>query len=188
MRSLVRAILENACGFVWTAQGFGMLRLHMGETRLHVWDERLRVTGVSMIHDHLQWGLLSTIISGRMTNQRYRMLDELTRRVPATHHYATITAGKAPSSAAFRHEPYVCALRPKPAENYGPGQQYLQQPDEIHESIPSHGCVTLMIKRPTSTDQARVFWPIGTEWGSAQPRSATKDEIIAATCLALEGM
>jgi hypothetical protein len=76
-QALARAILEHAQDFTWTVQGMGFMRLHLaGHCWLHVWDSRLRVPGVSMIHDHLQWGLESTILSGSLVNRRYQVCEK----------------------------------------------------------------------------------------------------------------
>jgi hypothetical protein len=169
-------LLNHALDMPWTVQGFGLLRLHMGNHRLHLWDERLMVPGVSMIHDHAQWGLTSLVIKGSIINQRY----EASGRDPhPTHHYVHIVGGHGRDS--FQHEPRTVLLTPRHPELILTGMSYSQTPGEIHESKPEPGgTVTLMTKRPTDTDQAIVFWEIGSEWVSAQPRPATRDEVSAA--------
>lgn len=51
-----------------------------------------------------------------------------------------------------------------------------------------HGCdtVTVMKKDPTGDESARVFWPEGSEWVSAEPRRATAEEVRAITQHALQ--
>lgn len=179
LRSLVRTILTNAHAFQWSLQGMGMLRLHLpGDYRLHVWDRRYRTPNVSMIHDHLQWGLHSTIVAGEMTNCRYVMAADGEPYV-----FGTLKPGQ---GCFFKDGPNACYLKARRAITYGPGGEYEQQPEEIHQSDPLDGTVTLMHKRPTADESARVFWRAGEQWVSAEPRPATPDEVAAITGYALE--
>lgn len=175
---VVRFILENSHKFDWSLQGLGMLRLYLpGDARLHVWDWRFAFPGASPIHDHLQWGLTSTIVSGRITNYRYAE----GRGVP--FHWARFKAGY---HALQLHAPETMLLERGPAEIYLPGDSYSQAPNEIHESVPDEGTVTIMQKRPTPDGEtARIFWPVGTSWGSAEPRAATALEVKTITEFAL---
>jgi len=178
-QALARAILENAQDFRWTVQGMGFMRLHLaGHCRLHVWDKRLRVPGVSMIHDHLQWALNSTILSGELVNRIYhecpgpRPFDS----IPVVkYNWATIKPG---AGCFFKSGVQTTWLTRKmfPARLL-PGDTYRQKPDVIHETDAQDGTVTIIRKEPTEDDSARVFWPAGTEWGSAEPRPATPDEV-----------
>ncbi len=179
LRSLVRFILENAGKFSWSLQGFGMLRLHLpGETRLHVWDSRHAFANVSTIHDHLQWGLSSTIVSGRLVNHRF------TEGLGDPYMAVTLKPGE---NCHFKDAPSHTLLRRGVAEIYISGDTYAQEPNEIHESVPDIGTITLMRKYPTPDgDSARVFWPAGEKWGTAEPRPATTEEVTAITSHALQ--
>jgi hypothetical protein len=180
LRATTRFILTHAEELEWSLQGLGMLRLHMGNnTRMHVWDLRHAFPGASPIHDHLQWGLASTIVSGRMTNYRY--FED-----PAGDPYDWVTL-KAGYGCHFMGAVQRMRLRRGGGEIYLPGDSYSQRPNEIHWSVPDNGTVTVMRKEPTADgESARVFWPAGTEWGSAEPRRATLAEITAITSHALE--
>jgi hypothetical protein len=180
LRATVRFLLEHAEEMEWSLQGLGMLRLHMGDnTRLHVWDLRHAYPGASPIHDHLQWGLTSTIVSGRLVNYRY--FED-----PAGELYQHVVL-KAGYGCEFKGEPRPIRLRRGAGEIYLPGDGYRQRPDEIHWTVPDNGTVTVMRKEPTADgESARVFWPAGTEWGSAEPRRATREEITSITKHALE--
>lgn len=182
LRSLVAFILANSGQFKWSLQGLGMLRLHMGdETRLHVWDTRYAFPGASPIHDHLQWGLRSTVISGRITNQRYIERDD-----GRPYHFAVIKAGY---NYHFKTEPREIRLVETAPEIYTPGMSYSQAPSEIHQSMPDIGTVTIMRKSPTADgESARIFWPLGSEWGSAEPRAALPSEVSVITGNALSLM
>lgn len=173
-QALARAILENAQDFKWTVQGMGFMRLHLaGHCRLHVWDSRLRVPGVSMIHDHLQWALNSTILSGELVNRIYREGPDAASGVP--YDWATIKPG---AGCYFKSETQRTYLSPLLfPERMLPGDIYRQAPDVIHETDAQDGTVTIIRKEPTPDESARVFWPAGTAWGNAEPRPATPDEV-----------
>jgi hypothetical protein len=180
LRTMARHILEEAPAFKWSLQGLGMLRLHMGNnTRLHVWDLRHAFPGASAIHDHLQWGLHSTVLSGCIENQRY---SEDPSGEPFV--YQTFKAGY---GCFTKHEPRPIRLICSSGEVYLPGESYSQRPEEIHRTVPVNGTVTIMHKTPSADpDSARIFWPAGTEWGSAEPRAATISEVWQITQYALK--
>ncbi len=173
-QALARAILESAQAFKWTVQGMGFIRLHLpGNCRLHVWDARLRVPGVSMIHDHLQWALNSTILSGELVNRIY--VESQGDWGGDPYDWATIKPG---AGCYFKSEPARTYLSPMISpERLLAGDRYRQAPDVIHETQAADGTVTIIRKEPTPDDSARVFWPSGTTWGSAEPRPATSDEV-----------
>ncbi len=183
-RLFAKKILEQAEHYEWSLQGLGMLRLYLDDnTRLHVWDRRFAFPGASPIHDHLQWALNSTIISGSMVNVRYTERTDCVRPNQMTHMVGTLKAGY---GCYFKDEPKPTRLVQQEPEFYSPGDSYWQRATEIHESKPEDGTVTLMRKTPTEDkESARVFWPISTEWGSAEPRRATIHEVIAITGYAL---
>jgi hypothetical protein len=179
LQAAARFILINGEKFAWSLQGMGMLRVHMGNARLHVWDQNYAVPGVSMIHDHLQWGLRSTIVAGELVNQRYVEAD-----YPRGRRFNCVTL-KAGYGCKFVEEPRAIWLYKRMPEEYRPGDTYEQLPGEIHETKPQGIVVTLMEKSPTGSDLARVFWPYGMEWGSAEPREATSNEVAAITAKAV---
>lgn len=154
----------------WTTQGFGFLRLRLDDsTRLHVWDSRLRVPGVSDIHDHAQWHFESVILSGMLINVRLT-IDE----AGAPHHAAVIQCGQGGGMSAAAPDVGLVAEDP---ELYVPGDRYQQRSEEIHRTFASDGTVTLIRQVRCKTDSARVFWPRGSVWGDAFPRAATQREV-----------
>lgn len=182
-KELARLILSNAEHYEWSLQGMGMLRLHMGNnTRLHVWDARFRAPGVSMIHDHLQWALESTVVAGAITNRRYAVAMDRLSDEHRPFQFATLKPGY---GCFFKHEARDIWLRALPPEQYTPGMCYRQEPSEVHETDAEDGTVTIMRKTPTDDESARVFWPAGEQWGSAEPRPATADEVREITSHAL---
>lgn len=190
-QALASAILHHANNFSWSLQGMGFIRLHLvGHCRLHVWDKRYRVPGVSMIHDHLQWALNSTVLSGELVNRKYRVIPRYIKfwkdgpeQRGKPFMCATIKPG---AGCYFKTEPTEVFLEPEMfPERVVTGHFYRQAPDVIHETDAQDGTVTIIRKEPTPDDSARVFWPVGTEWGSAEPRQATPDEVAAIVSNAL---
>lgn len=171
LQAFARDVLRDIHSFKWTIQGFGLLRMHMpGHTRLHIWDHDCCYHGVSMIHDHAQWGLESTVLFGQLQNTRYLETDGA-----PNFNFMHIKAGMGghPISEVGK----VC-LVPQPVETYLPGNVYSQQPLEIHMTQAAPGTVTFMQKFPTEDGEtARVFWPLGGRWGTAEPRDATWEEV-----------
>lgn len=169
LRELARFCLEHNDCFpaeVWTQQGFGFLRLRISPSvRMHVWDSRLRLPGVSDIHDHTQWAFTSHVISGEIMNIRYSV-DES----GDTHEMGTLTCG----IGGGLHSDSVkrVGLVPGVPEIYTPGMSYRQEPDEVHRSIPTDGAVTIIEQERRDVDTARVFWTAGSTWGNAIPTTA----------------
>lgn len=180
--SKIKEILTDPFDYVWTLQGFGMLRTYLDNDeveRLHIWDTNSAVPDVSVIHDH-PWDFTSRIISGRLTNQRY-VFD------PEDGEEVSVAFIKTGEGGGLRTEPYkihVISLEP---EHYVPGDLYGQLAAEVHESIPSNGTVTLIERKfygPRDDQVATVCWRTG-DWVSAEPRPATHYEILHFTGLAL---
>lgn len=191
--SYIRALVEehlrspDTVEAGWTVQGFGMIRTYVGplsnrkKFRLNIWDDRLTVPNVSTVHDH-PWDFESHIVAGVFVNQRYAILPPSEYGCP-THSYTTIKTG---TGGGLESAPVqACGLRRAAPEMYQAGATYAQVADEVHESLPARGTVTIN-ERVGDTEHARVFWPIGTEWVSAEPREATIREVQAAIKSALE--
>jgi hypothetical protein len=183
----------------WSLQGFGMLRLYLSsDVRLHVWSDADIAEGVSEIHDH-PWDFTSHVISGVVQNTRYRVdfprsnspdptvtdnpLMPWGRSKP-THWEEKIKCG--PGGGALGDERLV-VLVAQPVEVIKAGGTYSQRAYEVHDSAPSNGAVTVIHRSfHQDTEHARVFYPIGEKWGSAEPRPATAEEVHRIVGLALE--
>jgi hypothetical protein len=77
-------------------------------------------------------------------------------------------------------------LVPGSLERYGVGQDYQQTADEIHDSRPTKGCVTIVRRTKTpGFNQADVYWRDG-PFVNAEPTPATEDQVRAACAVALE--
>jgi hypothetical protein len=179
-RLLVRDTLEHPERKSWTLQGFGMLRCHLPcEGRLNIWDERYTYKPrPSMIHDH-PWDFDSLVVCGALINQTY-----IVEPGPADWVCRTIRPGI--GTQEIKEEPVY--LRRDRAVCLREGASYYQRFDEIHESDPVDGhAVTLNIRnRGDRPDVARVFYPRGEQWYTAEPRVATHDEIQSICDFALE--
>ena len=179
-------VLEYPERHEWSLQGFGMLRTYLAPNlRLHVWDPDYRVESVSDIHDH-PWHFESIVLSGTIENRRYRAIHAH-GAAPPTHLRGRIVCGPNPI------EHGACDVTTVLLEQwcegvFRPGDVYRMQADELHASFPSPGAVTLIQRTKADKDPERafVYWPLGTEWVSAEPRPATRVEVKRITRRALE--
>lgn len=182
--ALVRAILEKYKSYEWTVQGFGFIRTKITDVgRIHVWDSRLTVPLVSTVHTH-PWPLHSTIISGELINQRF-VIDESPEKYLSSLQYieSDIKTGE---GGGLTGEPREVRFTDTSLENYIPGDTYSQAPEEIHRTIAQDGTVTLL-ERPLGPplEIAKVYWPKGTQWGSAEPKPIAGWELDRTVAFAL---
>jgi len=170
--ALIKGVLERWTAYSWTMQGFGFLRTNIADIgRIHVWDSRLRTPLVSDIHTH-PWALRSTVVSGELINQRFHLVNEDEEETSDATPYLVsgIATGEGGGLIGDTKEVW---LRPMTPEIYVRGQSYKQMPSEIHRSIPADGTVTVL-ERPKGPElePALVYWPYGSVWVSAEPKSA----------------
>lgn len=181
-RNLVKKILEvcsegrNLLSTQWSFQGLGMYRLYLDsahKVRLHVWFPS-KCTYASEIHTH-PWDFKSTVINGVITDHLYKE-EKSSKSKPYNRQklFCGIGGGlqEQPEVVELRniYEPYVIAL----------GQSYVRRRNHIHRSEPKEGTVTIVersIPEGMSPDHAFVYWPVGKEWGNAEPRLATSEEV-----------
>lgn len=171
-RKLVRKLITDLSQD-WSLQGFGMLRMYLDkETRLHIWNHGSAVPDVSDIHDH-PWGFTSTIICGSVTNQLF-VIDEATKANNMLRQ--EIVCGPGGHSVGT---PTPVHLDEHSQRTYGPGESYSQRADQLHRTIAAPGTVTI-VKRYflENTENARVCFPLGTEWVSAEPHVATPHDML----------
>jgi hypothetical protein len=183
---LVKSILENPTpqSRNWSLQGLGMLRLYLStELRLHIWDSRYAVENASRIHNH-PWDFVSYVVAGYVRQYRYVRSHDLS--IGTNHLCSVLKCG--PGGACERTRPTATHLCRLPEEMYGETFTYAQRADEIHESLPGDGTVTLVTRHFTREDRdhAQIFWPKGEEWVSAEPRPASDREVHEMTSKALE--
>ena len=181
---LVKEILKHPDDREWTLQGFGMLRTYLSpEVRLHVWDSRYAVDDVSTIHTH-PWDMESEVLAGSLVNQRYMELgrdstDEFISWTP--FHRQTIVCGEGGGPRGTPIMTSLFAIHSQTVPDRWGQSKYSQKYDEIHESRPEDGTVTLVNRRVPNggnPDLAYVYWPEGKEWVSAEPRKATPEEVL----------
>lgn len=174
-KTLAEAILRNAAAFRWELQGFGMLRCYLpGDTRLQVWDRTFAVPGVTTIHDH-PWHFNSLIVAGELHNERLKECRPWSQDPAATHMKRSIVPGIGLRRAGDGDDVPV-RLVSAGIERHFAGGVYHQQADEIHESRPVRGTVTVIGRKRVGADVARSYYPVGSDWTSAEPRVATPEE------------
>ncbi|MNU33630.1 hypothetical protein D3C71_221930 [compost metagenome] len=190
-RALVRSILEEAVKRPgdrgWTLQGFGMLRAYLSDDmRLHVWCPDLAVPGVSTIHDH-PWRFSSFVIAGIVENFRYEVdyedpVDaENVRNLTEAGWQAFMARNIIPGQGlSVVGEDTPVWIRRLGLERVRAGAWYFQEPQEVHESRPAPGTVTLIQRQRVGEDVARTFYPRGAQWVSGEPRAATNAEVVHA--------
>lgn len=166
--------------------GLGMLQIYIpDDARIHIWDGKLRVDNVSQLHSHA-WGFRSTVVAGVMRQKRYKVQEGISGHVNAIPHkynLATITPGAKPEPRDIRE----VWLRAGETEVYNAGSYYWQESNEIHASGPEDGTVTLVERiRGKGADEAKVLWPVGTEFVTAAPRVPTYEEAEAVISHALK--
>lgn len=184
LKSMAEFILRNATNYQWSLQGLGMFRLYLpGNARLHLWNQQYAFSGVSGIHDHLQWkSLRSTVIAGWIENTAYAKVP-VEDESGVTHMMGTF---KTDGSGRMVGGAEVVGLKRLGSQMYRAGESYSQLGHVIHYTHPAEGAVTIIHREPEKHDLARIFWPAGTEWGSAVPRPATTEEIRAAVAQSLQ--
>ncbi len=171
LRPTVRQILERAQHYEWSLQGFGMLRCYLSPSvRMHVWSEKHAVPNVSTIHDH-PWDFESVVVCGSILDTTYHEF----KIGPATHHESRILCGVGGGEVGEKRN---VTLSIASRRTYAPGTSYYRSAEGLHESKPGPGTVTIISRTArTDPDHARVFYPLGTDWVSAEPRPATPQEV-----------
>jgi hypothetical protein len=179
MPQAIKFILEESNHFDWELWETGMLRLDLApDLTLHVWDMRFRNEAVTLIHDH-PWGFQSTVVNGRLRNQRYSLginTNPLTPADRAPYSQQLLICG---ADACKLEAPVPVWLIEQPLQIIGAGESYTQDSNEIHETDADNGTVTLVRRAfgEGPRDRANVYVPSGCEFVSAEPRKATSDEV-----------
>lgn len=175
-KPLVKNILEKATSYKWSLQGFGMLRLYLSkDVRMHVWHPDFAVKDVSTIHTH-PWDFTSHIIAGSIKNVLYAE-----QPVGEKFYRQTIRCGEGGCALPGAAE---VLLHERAVEVLNAGQSYDENAEEIHESFPAPGTVTIIERRFKEDTEHAFVYHTGT-WVSAEPRNATPEEVTAITQIAL---
>ena len=148
-----------------------MLKIYLTkEVRLHFWDSRLKVPNVSTIHNH-PWDFTSLVLKGELCNILYQEVEG----EKCNYEKALIRCGE---QAATMEAPIRVQLKEVSRVTYGKGEYYSELAEKLHESCPKDSAITIVERYPKQDpDHASVFWPIGTNWVNATPRTATREEI-----------
>lgn len=182
LKTTVEAALRRPHAYDWTLQGFGMLRCYLSKAlRLHVWDARYRNAGVSMIHTH-PWDFTSYIVAGEV--QQYRYWRHQPRSFVADEDGTVMLEQRLQcgQGGGLCGQPEPVRLFEGWRETYPAGQFYSQQADEIHQSMPLDGTVTLCWRKfHEDEEHASVFYSEAEGWGTAIPRPAKGLEVIDIT-------
>jgi len=159
-----------------------MFRLYLSkEVRLHVWDSRFSVPRVTTIHTH-PWDFESKVISGGMTDIAYRKEPSVReiqnkRTLCGLFYEQKIICGPGGCAAG---DPVEVSLYDQRTIRIEAGEAYALRRDELHESVPEDGTVTVIRRKfYEDTEHAYVYYLVGTKWVSAEPRKATREEVQA---------
>ena len=126
---------------------------------------------VSAIHDH-RWDFESLVLRGRVENRKYNVVKGEVNYVEGR-----VMCGPNPVHRGARDTRGVC-LQFQSRATYTRGDSYQMYSDELHSSHPEDGTITVCMRRSASKgDDALVYWPIGEDWVSAEPRIATPEEV-----------
>lgn len=170
IKPLVAFILRNHENHDWTIQGLGMLRVYLSdELRLHIWHSHAQVPEASVIHTH-PWDFCSNVIAGCVTDVHFKE-----RNVGRPYHKQLIRCGE---GGGLEGEPKDVRLGAGKYKVYTEGDKYYMLADQLHYTQFDNGTVTI-VKRTfkEDTEHAAVYWPEGGEWGTAEPRKATPEEV-----------
>lgn len=188
-RVLIKKILELAVSadmdsHGWEVQGLGMLRLRITkEVRLHVWHNGLVYSNQpSTIHNH-PWDFESTIIVGSLRNVRYTD-PEMAGLVKPNHNIGKILCG--PGGGILPNTIHPAFLEISQVDEYKAGERYVQRSEEFHNTVFQNGTVTIVERSfKADTEHASVAFKVDGDWESAEPRSASEEEIQLACRAAL---
>jgi hypothetical protein len=176
-----------------------MFRLNIDDfsRRLHVWAPSMFAKkNVSTIHTH-PWHFNSTIVAGALVNRLFTDLIRHTETRRSDTPYSKLEIVCGPGGGPSGRPRVDTSLFCHSELSYRTGDTYSLWNHEIHETIPEDGTVTIIERRvpeelgiwgamrtvplpgpdASRPHHAHVFFPAGTEWVSAEPRSATKDEV-----------
>ncbi len=179
--SLLKLILENATKFEWSIQGLGMFRCYVDyNTRLHVWAEDWRDEAASDMHTH-PWNFRSHILKGSAIN--YWMGEDNLESPDSgqpleIYNKRLLHCGE---NCHFINEAEKVGLFKSFSRKCIAGDTYSMSSSQIHVFEPQEDYTVSLVYRElpkdANPDNAYVYWKEGTEWGSAEPRPATKEEV-----------
>jgi len=174
-------ILTQPLEHEWSVQGLGMMRTYLNDTqRLHLWHNSIAVLGATSLHDHA-WNFTSEIMFGCMKQTRsvIQLVDDNSSIRGGAYMKQRVLCGE---GGGARGEPEEIRLSAGPIESYYAGDTYRLEAPEIHNPLPMNNTVTIITREfLEDRDYANVFYPKGGEFGSAEPRPASRAEILYIT-------
>jgi hypothetical protein len=195
-RALVKAILQRAEHYAWEVPANGRLTLVLepNVAVINVFHSKYRVPNSTAIHSHTV-DFRSDIVGGVMRQYRYlRAAAAGDGSAPGMNTDAghgpapRVVAGAGDGPAARRYweqeltldgklsrDPMECYLTESAIETYAAGEFYEITADEIHQSAPEDGTVTLITRQHrTSPTSVSTFWP----WAPLALGARPSDKII----------
>jgi hypothetical protein len=157
-RALVEAILQRAENYTWEVPANGRLTLVLepNVTVVNVFESKYRQLGTTAIHSHTV-GFRSEIVGGVMRQHRYR------RRIVASKEDLVARSyweQELTLDGKLSGEPSECCLAEQPIEVYAAGEYYEIAANEIHQSVPEDGTVTLVTRQYLTNPRCvSTFWP-----------------------------
>lgn len=167
----------------WSTQGLGMMRLYLDDAhkfRLHIWDESLAAEGATQLHTH-PWGFKSTVVCGMIKDYTYYCNgtdrpDEATLEDVYTRH--KIRCGEGGGLTGDTRDVVLKHWTGDSPTVYVESSSYVHGASDIHYTEYQDGTVTLIERFfGEDTEHAYVYERRGKEFGSAEPRQATRREI-----------
>lgn len=177
VKEMVESVLRDHHKHEWSIQGLGMLRTYLSASlRLHVWNEEARVAGASTMHTH-PWDFTSYVVVGRMIDSVFQKARSGTLDGGEVFNHQMLRCGV---GGGLVGSPDKVLLKSVGEGQHTAGLSYHRFASDIHSSAFDNGTVTL-VKRvfKSDTEHAHVYWKGPAEWGSAEPRRATLEEVSA---------
>lgn len=166
----------------WTLQGLGMLRHYLwgdGDYRLHIWHPELAFDKASPVHDH-PWDFVSCVIVGSLENHTFVPVHD--EKGDWWKHRLHCGEG-----GGLLDNRIKVSMMSKGTQFVREGCSYSMGHTDVHMTHSQPGTVTLIKRYPMSTpDEAWVFYRVGDEWGSAEPRMAEPEEVLKGIHTALQ--
>jgi hypothetical protein len=174
MRALVKAILQRAEHYSWEVPGNGRLTLVLepNVAVINVFHSKYRQPGTTAIHSHTV-DFRSDIVGGVMRQYRYLRATAdagVFGSAPRRYWEQELTL-----DGKLSREPMECYLTESAIETYAAGEFYEIIADEIHQSVPEDGTVTLITRQhKTKPSSVSTFWP----WAPLTAGARPSDKII----------
>lgn len=176
-RLLAARVIEQAHLYDWSVQGFGLIRTYLpGNKRLHIWSQRFKIQDATTLHSH-PWNFTSHVLAGRM----HEIVAEKVTIEQASCLDSNVLKAKENKILCGEDAKVItstdCFLSTKVTYHQA-GLSYSHKYSDIHASLPSFDCVTLIEREPLDDpDHAYSYTLNDDPWVSAEPRGIDHNEI-----------